>query len=361
MPLLSYAQPGLTLAISETPSQPVRDLQHDLRSLGYLIGHIDGEFGPATAKSVRALQFDLLHNAGTSSQGDGSAPVAVTKYNRGRVTAVTGVVDQNLVACISEMLDDSAYPKLPSSGSPRTDNEQAMQAISSAGGSGRVPFPFLYGILMQESGGEHFHVPLAGDSDTFVTVGCDTNDAANPEHITSRGFGIGQFTLFHHPPTTGETNGFIANPVGNVTQAIGELREKFDKYVVGPADNADDRIHEVGNGPLRLCKFDPTDPLYMRDCITCLRQAGTQQIVAGETPLYEGAASKYEQTQYHRGSYNDVPIRRNILCDWPYAVRRYNGSGPNSYDYQAEVLLKVLSVPQRLALRDSEQPDAKVL
>jgi hypothetical protein len=53
----------------------------------------------------------------------------------------------------------------------------------------------------------------------------------------------------------------------------------------------------------------------------------------------------YDNTQYHKqASYGNVPLRKAIPCDWPYAVRRYNGSGVNSYDYQAEVLLKVLSV-----------------
>jgi len=34
---------------------------------------------------------------------------------------------------------------------------------------------------------------------------------------------------------------------------------------------------------------------------------------------------------------------KNIPCDWPYAVRRYNGSGLNSYHYQAKILLNVLA------------------
>lgn len=100
MPALSYAQPGLTLSSSPTPSAPVRDLQHDLRCLGHHRSGIDGVFGAGTAKSVSALQYDLLSNAGKSSSGDGTAPVAVKNYNQGRVGTVTGVVDQNLVACI---------------------------------------------------------------------------------------------------------------------------------------------------------------------------------------------------------------------------------------------------------------------
>ena len=42
-------------------------------------------------------------------------------------------------------------------------------------------------------------------------------------------------------------------------------------------------------------------------------------------------------------SYTAVPIRKNIGCDWPYAVRRYNGAGMNSYHYQVKVLKNVLT------------------
>lgn len=305
---------------------------------------IDGVFGSGTAKSVRALQHDLLHNAGTGS--DGSAPVIVKDYNQGRVAVITGMVDNNLAACISDMLDDPAYPKLPSSASPTYDNRRALQAIATTVVM-QVPFPFFYAIVMQESSGQHFHVPGAGDSDTFVTVGLDVNDHRNPDHVTSRGYGIGQFTLFHHPPTASEVNTFITDPVANVAQAVKELRDKFDHYVIGPSSVADDRIQEVGSGPMRLCRFYPSDPHYLRDCVNCLRQAGTQDIVAGETPIYNGSPDTFERTQYHVGSYQNVPVRQNIPCDWPYAVRRYNGSRPDSYDYQAEVLLKVLNAPPR--------------
>jgi len=36
-----------------------------------------------------------------------------------------------------------------------------------------------------------------------------------------------------------------------------------------------------------------------------------------------------------------VLIRAAVGCGWPYGVRRYNGSGVNSYWYQAKILLKV--------------------
>src|ERR1700730_15870698 len=98
MPNLSYAAPGLTLSISQTPSQAVRDLQHDLRALGYHRSTIDGVFGPGTTKAISALQFDLLYNDGKSSAGDGSAPVAVMSYNQGRIQNVTAELDQSLAA-----------------------------------------------------------------------------------------------------------------------------------------------------------------------------------------------------------------------------------------------------------------------
>jgi hypothetical protein len=344
MPDLSYVQPGLTLSISPTPSQAVRDLQRDLRALGYHRSTIDGVFGPGTAKSVSAIQFDLLHNDGSSpaNNHDGAAPVAVMSYNSARVTDISESLDQNLAACIADMLNDDAFPKLPFSSFPLDDNQKALQAAASLA-AGRVPFPFFYQTLIQESGGQHFHIPRDGDLDTFVTVGLDTNDKSSAVHITSRGYGIGQFTLFHHPPTANEVASFISDPLGNVEKAIGELRRKFDNYVNGPIDVASDRVAEAGRGALRPCRHDPADQLYMRDCVNCLKNAGTQEIVANQTPTYEGSPDTYEHTQYHAGSYHSVPVRKNIPCDWPYAIRRFNGAGPNSYDYQAEMLLKVLN------------------
>jgi hypothetical protein len=122
------------------------------------------------------------------------------------------------------------------------------------------------------------------------------------------------------------------------------LREKFDHFVNGAAagNQADDRQAEAGNGPLRLCQYPSGDPRYMKDCKACLRNAGLVQINQGD-PVYAGSDLTLQPTQYHASTeYTDVPQRKNIPCDWPYAVRRYNGSGINSYHYQIEVLQLVL-------------------
>jgi len=340
----SYAQPGLVLSLSSSFSALVQDLQQDLRALGYFAGPIDGMFGTGTQTAVRALQYDLMHNTGSSSSGDGSAPVAVKNYNNGTVSSLTGVVDQDLVSCIAAMLADAAFPKVPFSLNPSQDNQAALAAVQSMSPN-PVPVPFLMALLHQESSSAHYQVPNASNRDHYVTTGLDRNNSASPLAISSRGYGIGQFTLFHHPPTADEMASSIADPVRNVSQTVSDLFDKFSHFLNGSTSDAqaDDRIHEHGMGPLRTCMHSPTDARYMKDCVNCLRNAGVTNIVSGVTPVYAGAGSTYEKTQYHVGSYTNVPVRAAIPCDWPYALRRYNGSGVNSYDYQAEVLQKISS------------------
>jgi peptidoglycan hydrolase-like protein with peptidoglycan-binding domain len=345
MPELSYRQPGLLLGrrVNDTTNQ-VRDLQRDLRSLGYLRQGIDGVFGSGTEGAVSALQEDLLMNDGTSSAGDGSAPVSILDYNQGRVANVTGLVDQPLVECISDMLDDSNFPKLPDAADPAAQNASIVSQIL-AMPSQDVPTPFLVAIMKQESSLRHFCEPTASDSDNFIVTGIDTNDPTRPKRITSRGYGIGQYTLFHHPPTANEVNGLMLDPDKNAQQTIALLREKFDGFVNGPTagTQADDRLAEFGTGPLRLCKHPSDDPRFMKDCRQCALDAGTVNIQSGDTPLYAGANETYEPTQYYaNASYQGVPARDRIGCDWPYALRRYNGSGMNSYHYQTAVLKDLL-------------------
>ncbi len=337
----SYLVDGLVLPSEAASAAQIQDLQRDLRALGYFPGPVTGVFGGMTQRAVKGLQHDLINNTGASSQGDGNAPVAVKDYNNGSVTVESGIVDQGLAACIAAILNDANFPKLPSSADPAIDNQNALAAAQAAA-AGQVPVPFLLQIFQQESDQRHYQVPSGANIDSFVTIGLDHNNNADGAAITSRGYGIGQTTLFHHPPTSDEVAGVITDPANNAAATIKEFRAKFDNYVNGPTDRADDRIAEAGTGPLRLCKYQPTDPLYMTDCVNCCKAAGTFDIVAGTTPFYTGAEATYATTQYHKGSYTNVPVRANIPCDWPYAIRRYNGSGVNSYDYQAEVLLAIV-------------------
>lgn len=342
MPDLSYRQSGLVLERGggTASREQVRDLQRDLRALGYLRSGIDGVFGGGTELAVRSLQRDLLMNDGASTGDDGDAPVRVVDYNRGRVSDVTGQADQALVACLSDILDDPQFPTLPSSENPVEANEQALSQIARLP-SPEVPSPFLVAILRQESDLQHFHVPGSGDDDTYISIGLDFNDPDRPDRITSRGYGVGQYTLFHHPPRSDEVAEFMVDVGGNVRRAIAELLDKFEHFVNGSTSGtrADDRIAEAGAGPLRLCKYASDDPRYMRDCRQCAAAAGMADIEAGETPVYAGAELVYEPTQYyHQASFTDVPVRKDLGCDWPYAARRYNGSGINSYLYQVRIL-----------------------
>jgi hypothetical protein len=341
----SYRKRGLALrrggvGVSE---QQIRDLQRDLRELGYLKKGIDGRFGPATELAVRALQWDLLHNDGRSTGGDGNAPVRLLDFNRGRVVGVSGTLDQGLAGCIADMVADADFPHLPKANDPRAENARiltVMKELSSA----QVPIPYVIAIVQQESGLKHFNEPSRNDEDTYITVGLDTN--ASAKHIiTSRGYGAGQYTLFHHPPRKEEIDEFMLDVEKNLQKAMGELREKFDHFVNGAMSGtrADDRLAEYGGGRLRSCKHRTDDPRYLKDCRQCMVDAGQISIREGMTPLYKGSKFRFVPTEYYRrADYESVPIRRNIPCDWPYAVRRYNGAGINSYHYQVKVLRNVL-------------------
>ncbi len=336
----SYNTPGVRLARGATLDRAVvLELQTDLRKLGYLRGGLDGSFGPGTERAVRALQQDLLHNDGAGK--DGTAPVALRALNGGRVTSVTGVVDEGLAACLADILGNARVTTLPRSDDPAGDNARVLAAIEALD-IRDVPKPFLMGILWQESRLEHFRVPTADDADAFIVVGLDTNDASAPDRITSRGYGIGQFTLFHHPPRPDEVAGIMADPARNVERAVAELQEKFNDFVVAtPAARADDRIAAFGAAPLRRCRYDAGDPKYQADCRQCARSAPRMDIAPG-APLFPGSNDHFAPTQYHPETrYDGLPDWKTFGCDWPYAVRRYNGSGVNSYHYQAEVMARL--------------------
>ncbi len=335
--LVEISYLNTTLKRDSAEVDMVREAQRHLRALGYLKRGIDGKFGPGTERAVRSLQFDLIHTDDTAN----GSPVSVQSYNKGRVTDVSGILDPNTAACIQDILNDPEFILLPYSENPESENAEIDQMESE-----RVPMPFLKVILQQESGMRQFEVPGDGDEDNFILIGLDRNDEGRPDHITSRGYGAGQYTLFHHPPTQEEVDDFMISVERNVAKAAEELRGKFDHFVNGEDNGtrADDRIAEFGDGPLRLCKYQSDDPRYLNDCRQCAIDAGETEIIAGETRFYEGSDGIYEITQYHRDDrLTAVPVRQNMGCDWPYAVRRYNGSGVNSYWYQSKVLLRLKS------------------
>src|SRR5690348_15112623 len=109
MPDLSYRQFNLQLRPGSGAEQQVRDLQRDLRRLGYLQSGIDGNFGRATSRAIEALQYDLMNNDGASCSAGGRAPVCLVNYNRGRLLDITGTANQQFIECISEMLDDTNF------------------------------------------------------------------------------------------------------------------------------------------------------------------------------------------------------------------------------------------------------------
>ena len=275
---------------------------------------------------------------------DGRAPVAVRDYAKGRVTNTDGRLDQPLAACIDDLMSDAAVPKLPSVEDAVAANQSAVAAIAAIARA-PVPIPFLLAMFVQESGSCHYSVPTSSDIDSFVVVGLDHGDNVHPDRVTSRGYGIGQFTIFHHPPRLDEVATFIVDPVDNVRAAISELGEKFHGFVAGPTDRADDRDVEHVGVPLRTCRYKIDDPLYLEDCSTCARTARRITVARG-TPLYDGSQKSYQPDKYYPSAdYGSVPDRSDFLCDWPYAARRYNGSGLDSFHYQTRILRNLERLP----------------
>ena len=347
MPTRTYNKSGLILkrGSSSASKMQIKDLQRDLRQLGYLYRWIDSGFGLGTERAVKALQYDLLNYQGQSTRNDGEAPVAVADYNQGRVTDVNGIVNQNLVQCISDMLDDAKYPKLPFAENPQEANDEVIQQLDALRSS-QVSIPFLKAIFKQESNLKHFYVPRGRDDDSYIVVGMDIN-AGEKHVITSRGYGLGQFTLFHHPPTKSEIKNFMVAIEGNISKAIAELKDKFENFVTGPPGGrrADDRFADgrTRKEPI-ICQYDENDSRHLTDCKNCAQNVNKQNIVADKTPYYKGSKNKFQKTKYHEGSFEDVPARKDFPCDWPYAMRRYNGSGVNSYNYQARVLKRLANL-----------------
>ena len=325
----------MTLVRGSSETDIIKEAQHHLRALGYLKKGIDGDFGGGTEGAVRSLQFDLLNTDDTSK----GAPVSIKSYNNDRATAVSGRLDTGTAACIQDMLNDPRFILLPHSDNAAQENAKLQQIRSTI-----VPMPFLKQILLQESGMKHFEVSSSGNEDNFIVIGLDRNHKNNNAHITSRGYGAGQYTLFHHPPTQSEVSDFMLNVEANVAKAGEEFREKFNGFVNGSTSGtcADDRIAEFGRGTLRTCKYQSDDPRHLTDCRQCMINAGETDIIAGTTRWHVSSSKLYKTTKYHRNTrLDDVPVRRNIGCDWPYALRRYNGGGVNSYWYQSEVLLRI--------------------
>jgi hypothetical protein len=127
--------------------------------------------------------------------------------------------------------------------------------------------------------------------------------------------------------------------------AVAELNAKFQNFVNGATSDlqADDRQAEYGNGPLRMCTYAATDPNYMAACQQCMTNAGLVTINAGD-PVYAGSSLLWAPSPpYYANLPGNVPVRAQIPCDWAYAARRYNGSGLNSYHYQARILQNVLN------------------
>jgi Putative peptidoglycan binding domain len=132
---------------------------------------------------------------------------------------------------------------------------------------------------------------------------------------------------------------FNRGRVAAVTGVVGErLAACIEDMTSGT--QADDRLSKIGWGALRTCRYSQPDPRYLTDCARCAAERLVD--IGPSTPLYPGTTATLHPTPYHpETAYSGVPERSRFGCDWPYAVRRYNGSGVNSYHYQYQVLQRL--------------------
>lgn len=174
---LSYKRKGLIIKKggSRASDEQIRDLQNDLRSLGYLKEGIDSKFGNGTQLAVKSLQYDLMHNTCDSTQRDGKeTTVRVTDYNKQRVLEVNGEVDENLAACINDMLEDPDFPKPEGTDNPERENKKVMTEIKSLSNP-PLPLSVFIRILKQEITLQNYNVTSGDDQDSYIKVGFSRN------------------------------------------------------------------------------------------------------------------------------------------------------------------------------------------
>ena len=210
MPSSNYMKPNVLLKRggNQGTKEQGRELQRDLRRLGYLKSGIDGVFGKGTERAMKSLQHDLLHNGGSSTRGDGNAPVGVLEYNKGRVLEVTGVVDQPLVECIADMLADTKFLKLPHAEDSSEENRKYRSELKGMV-STEAPLPFILAILKQESGLKHFNEPGKGGRRHLYCSWPGLQFYATPYHNLSWLWG-GTIHPFSSSAYLGGSEGFYA-------------------------------------------------------------------------------------------------------------------------------------------------------
>ncbi len=299
-------------------------LQRDLGDLGYFAGEADGRFEAATRDAVIALQLDLLAASGV-----------IAGFNQSRVTAADGIVDDGLVDCIAALIAAPDVAKLPRAADPAAANAQARKALG-LGPLGGVPSAFLQAWL-DLAGDGHFRV-----SDGLIRLVLERGDAAAPQRITARRYGLAGYRLDHHPPTAAEVAAVIVDPIGNAGQAAAALEAAFGALPVrrriAGAAGSDDRDAEHPILDLRPCRYPPQDPRFLRDCRACAAAAGTVAIVGGAPVYYRAALTYLPTASWPVADRAGVPRRADFLCDWPYAIRRAAGDGIDSYHAQAAML-----------------------
>lgn len=304
--------------VSEEVSTKPLSLEEYLRSLMF-IKQIKKNNTDDVKKGIKALQFELRNNPSLSHFG-----------YEGKID---GVESPELLNIVEKMWEDPSIPVVSKVNNPDQANDQ-ISSIMKTSLSKVFPNPLALAVLKQETHWKWFR------SDGYPTVGLDFNNKSQPYVITSRGLFLSQRTIFNYPFPQESLDSFDSVSE-DLKFVINALDLKYKRYVVSADVRARDdlRFKSFGDQPLRGCKYEQSDERFMKDCKNCVWSGKLKDYKEGKSLIDVPGKWVLKPSIYHRNKdYLGYPDYEDFPCDYVYAIRRYNGSGVNSFHYLMRVL-----------------------
>lgn len=278
-------------------------------------------------RAVKSLQHEILSND------------SLKKFNQGRVTAVDGESSLGILAVLQDMSKSPSLARLSPALNPSKGN-QAMKERLSGYLNSKFPTPLVMAVLTQETNLKWYR------KDGYPLVGLDYNSDED-YIITSRGLFYSQRTIFSYPISKKEFDS-MNDLESDMEFFFDHIFGKYQNFVVSSSAKARDDLRysvpEFKDLDLRGCKYEESDSKYMKDCKACLKECPSKDYLMGDSLLGNGRWI-IKPTHYHRiQDYEGFPDFHHFPCDYVFTIRRYNGSGINSFHYLMRVLAHLLEL-----------------
>lgn len=270
-------------------------------------------------RGIKSLQFELLYNPELSK-------INYTGKLDGERTHV-------LREALKKMWDCSDIPRITKVDNPSEANSKIREIIENKLKSS-FPKPLVLAVLEQESNLMWYR------KDGYPTIGLDYNNKVQPYVITSRGLFLSQRTVFDYPFKQEQLNQYDSVEV-DLNFVVDLLNLKYDKFIVSkdPKTNDDLRSSSFGSEDLRGCKYETSDSRYKSDCKNCVWSGDLRDYKKDRSVLGDKKQWVLKSSQYHKiKQYLQFPDYSKFPCDYLFSIRRYNGSGINSFHYLMRVL-----------------------